>query len=236
VNFSVISQAFEKVKDIIVTWFSVLTRGPSGFAKIDLESHSTLVYALKFMVYMVVADLVLDLPLAAMVGGSYLTGMAVPVALIVEAYVEYLTVGLILFGALKLMGGRGRLQPCVAAYCLLTAYMPLISFLFLPSRIFITIPVLLRGEELNVNAFHQLWDPLSAWNHFKVLFSVLLITVVFVLFFRSVFQEFRILHQLTRARAIVGFIGGLAASAAVEWVFLKPATSLLYRALVPHPP
>jgi len=114
--------------------------------------------------------------------------------------------------------------------------MPIISFLFLPSRISVTIPALLRGEDLNRVAFNQLWEHLSSGNRFSFLFSTLLITVVFVLFFRSVFREFRILHQLTGARAIVGFIGGLAASAAVEWVFLKPATSLLYRALVPHPP
>ena len=77
------------------TWFSVLTRGPNAFDKIDLESNATLVYALKFMFFMALVSLLIDLPLIARIGGP-LPGMAVPGVLVVETVVEYLTVELIL--------------------------------------------------------------------------------------------------------------------------------------------
>jgi len=227
---STILEAFEKSRDIIVTWFSVLTRGPKGFEKIDLESTSTLIYALKFLLYMAVVSLMIDLPLAAKVGGSFLSGMAVPAALVVEAYIEYLVVGLILFAAMKLVGGKGRLQPCVVAYCLLTAYLPIISFLMLPSRM-ITVHALLRGTDFSQAIQAISWDQLSAWSVISFMLSFLLTTVVFVLFFRAVFRQFRILHRLTWWRAIVAFIGGLVGSAFVMTLFLEPTVSALYRAL-----
>lgn len=232
-NFnSAIWGTFEKNRDIIVTWFSVLTRGPKGFEKIDLENSSTLVYALKFMFYMAVVSIMIDLPLAARVGSSFLTGMSVPAALVVEAYLEYLVVGLILFAALKLVGGKGRLQPCLAAYSLLTAYMPLISFLMLPSRM-ITVPALLRGTDFKEAVTAVAWDQFSAWSLLSFVLSFLLTTVAFVLFFRAIFRQFRILHQLTWLRTAVAFIAGLSVSAIVMALFLEPPLSALYRALAP---
>jgi len=230
--YSSIEGTFDKSKDIIITWFSVLTRGPNAFDKIDLESSATLVYALKFMFFMALVSLMIDLPLIARIGGSFLSGMAVPGVLVVEAVIEYLSVGLILYGSMKLVGGKGRLQSCIAAYCLLTAYMPIISFLMLPSRM-VTIPATLRGSNYIEAAKAVQLETLSIWNLSSIFLSFLLVTVVFVLFFKAIFQHFRALHQLSRKRAIFAFIGGLLASAVAMAVFLEPPLSLIYRKLAP---
>jgi hypothetical protein len=230
--WSSIKGIFEQSRDIIITWFSVMTRGPNAFEKIHLESSATLVYALKFMFFMAIVSLIINLPLAARIGGSFLTGMAVPGALVVEAVVEYVTVGLILYGSMKLVGGKGKLQSGIAAYCFLTAYMPIISFLMLPSRM-VTIPATLQGSNYIEAVTAVQLETLSIWNLASVLLSFLLVTVVFVLFFKAIFQHFRALHQLSKTRALVAFIGGLFVSAVAMAVFLEPSLSLIYQKLVP---
>src|SRR5258708_16606145 len=56
---------FDQAKEVIITWFSVLTRGPNAFEQIDLEKSSTLFYALRFMLYMGFVDLLLHIPTVA---------------------------------------------------------------------------------------------------------------------------------------------------------------------------
>ncbi len=104
-----INAIFETFKDIISTWFSVITRGRKAFEKLDLEKSSTLIYALKFMFLMAFVGLIIDLPLAAKIG-STLKVMAIPPLLVAEAYIEYLAIALILHGSMKLVGGKGVYQ------------------------------------------------------------------------------------------------------------------------------
>jgi len=226
-----INAIFETFKDIISTWFSVITRGRKAFEKLDLEKSSTLIYALKFMFLMAFVGLIIDLPLAAKIG-STLKVMAIPPLLVAEAYIEYLAIALILHGSMKLVGGKGGLQSCVAAYCFLTAYLPLIGFLMLPTRM-ITLPAMLESSNY-IDAVYQTrdrWDKLSTWDHFSFALSFLLATVVFVLFFAAVFRQFRALHQLRKPRAVFAFIGGLVASAVILSMFLEPPLSVLLREL-----
>ncbi len=231
--YAVIEGIFKEGKDIIITWFSVLARGPNAFERIDLENSVTLIYALRFMFFMVFVDLLVNFPLAAKIDGSLLKELTVPPYLAVEAYAEYLVTGMILYGSMKLVGGKGGLQACMAAYCFLTAYLPLISLAMLPVHR-LTVPAMLQGSNyidavLQANAEGK---QLSTWDLSSIVLSGLLTTIVFVFFFRAVFQHFRKLHQLRRARALLAFIGGLVGSAVIMAMFLEPALSAILRALV----
>jgi hypothetical protein len=128
-----ILKQFEGAKDVVRTWFSVITRGSQAFQRIDLENSSVLFYALKFMLYVAIVDLLFHLPLAAAARG---TGKAISVEslLLLETYLEYLILGFAMYGAMRLVGGRGSLQASIAAYCFLTAYLPIISVLMMPMR------------------------------------------------------------------------------------------------------
>lgn len=227
-----IDTIFEKFKDIILTWFSVLTRGRKAFEKLDLEKSSTLIYALKFMFLMVFVDLIVNLPLAARIGGSTLIVVAIPSFLVAEAYIEYLTIAFVLHGSMKLVGGKGRLQSCIAAYCFLTAYLPLIGVLMLPERM-ITVPAMLDSSNYIAAVYQSRdrWNQLSTWDRSGVALSFLLATAVFVMFFTAVFRIFRALHRLSWARAMLAFVGGLVASAVIMSMFLEPPLSTLFRAL-----
>jgi len=223
---------FDKLKDIILTWFSVITRRRKAFENLDLEKDSTLIYALKFMFVMALVDIIINIPLAARIGDSTLKVMAIPPVLVAEAYIEYLTVGLILHGSMKLVGGKGLLQPAIAAYCFLTAYLPINGVLLLPTRMII-IPAMLETSN-TIDAGRKAADhfrELSTFERVGFILSFLLVTIVFVLFFTAIFQVFRALHRLSRPRAVLAFVGGLVASAVIVSMFLEPPLSALFRAL-----
>jgi hypothetical protein len=218
-------------KDIVVTWFSVLTRGPRAFEDLDLEKSSTLLYALAFMLYMALVDLVVHIPLAAKIGVNLQSGFFI-LCFVVEYYIEFLATGLILYGAMKLLGGKGALQACIAAYCLLTAYMPLISVLMLPTQM-LTVPAFAQGSSFPqiLDQFAAQAGQLSTWDRSSLLLSLLLTTVVFVLFFKSIFETFRTLHRLSKARAIFAFMGGLVCTYVFMAMFVIPLLSAIYHGL-----
>jgi len=215
---------FINAKQVIITWFSVLTRGADAFERIELETSSTLFYALTFMLYMAFVDVLLHIPLAAKSGTK--TVLTVESVLLLETYIEYLATGLILYGSMKLFGGRGRLQPCIAAYCLLTAYLPIISVLMTPMRTFI-FPFLTQGTDVQqiAKSVRGQVAQSSAWVSFGFFLSFLLTTVVFVVFLTAVFRTFRKLHNLTRARAGVALVVGLVCSAVVLVFIVEPLFS-----------
>src|SRR5262245_1024731 len=174
---------FDKSKDLILTWVSVLTRGPKAFEHIDLEARSTQVYALKFLFFVACAEALTTLPLAATADVSWTSpGVAIP--FVAETYVEYLAIAVILHGAMRLAGGRGGAAPCVTGFCFLSAYMPVAGIAMIPARLFLTVPALRFNEDfiLTVGGEPAYWHQLSTWNRSSVILSLLLTTVVYVLF------------------------------------------------------
>jgi hypothetical protein len=224
---SIVKQ-FEGAKDVVRTWFSVITRGSQAFQRIDLENSSVLFYSLKFMLYVAFVDLLLHIPLAA---AARSTGKAVSIQslLLLETYLEFLILGFALYGAMRLVGGKGSLQASIAAYCLLTAYLPIISVLMMPMRALIfpgmerhpDLPTVI--QEAGPNLSHlSLWEATGFW------LSFVLTTLVFVIFFVAIFRTFRMIHELSNARALLGFLLGLISASAILALFVEPfLTSIL---------
>src|SRR5262249_45266520 len=67
------------------------------------------------MLYVAFVDLLFHLPLAAAARG---TGKAVSIQslLLLETYLEFLILGFALYGAMRLVGGKGSVQASIAAY------------------------------------------------------------------------------------------------------------------------
>lgn len=217
-----IFKRFEGAKNVVITWFSILTRGPHAFQRIDLENSSVLFYSLQFMLYMAVVDLLLHLPFVAATGGTR-KAVSSESLLLLETYLEYLIVGFVLYGAMRLLGGRGSLQASIAAYCFLTAYLPFIAVLMMPARALI-LPSMEQHPDLPTVIWSSLpkLSQLSMWEATGFWLSFVLTTVVFVIFFVAVFRTFRMLHQLSNARAVVAFLLGLISAAAILSLFVEP--------------
>jgi len=181
------------------------------------------------MLYVALVDLLFHLPLAAATRG---TGKAVIIEplLLLETYLEYLVLGFALHGAMRLFGGKGSLQASTAAYCFLTAYLPIISVLMMPMRALI-FPGMERHP--NLPTLIQQSGPklvhLSAWEATGFWLSFVLTTLVFVIFFVAIFRTFRTLHKLSNARAVVGFLLGLISAAAILALFVEPFLTSIYQ-------
>jgi len=228
-----ILKQFEGAKDVVSTWFSVITRGSRAFERIDLEKSSVLFYSLKFMLYVALVDLLFHLPFAVATGG---TGKAVSIEslLLLETYLEFLILGFAIYGAMRLVGGKGSLQASIAAYCLLTAYLPIISVLMMPMRALIFPSMELHPDLPTVikQAGPQL-SHLSAWEATGFWLSFLLSTLVFVIFFVAIFRTFRLLHKLSNARALLGFLLGLISASAILALIVEPFLTSIFQSPAP---
>lgn len=213
---------FEEAKDVIVTWFSVLSGGPKALERVDLDANSTLLFALRFLFYIGMVSLVVAIPSEAANGVRYNDELYMGVS-VAAIYLEYLSFALILHGALRLFGGRARVQKSVAAFCFLTAYLPVAAVLRLP-----TVPVVTSATETGANFPEVIARGtaallrLSRWNLAVFLLSSLLSVGVMVVFLVSVFQCFRRLHALSRLRALVAFMIGLLFASAFVLAFILP--------------
>jgi len=223
-----ILKQFEGAKDVVSTWFSVITRGSRAFERIDLEKSSVLFYSLKFMLYVALVDLLFHLPFAVATGG---TGKAVSIEslLLLETYLEFLILGFAIYGAMRLVGGKGSLQASIAAYCFLTAYLPIISFLMMPMRALI-FPTMELHPDLPtaVQSVPQL-SQLSAWKATGFWLSFVLTTLVFVILFVAIFRTFRTIHKLSNARALLGLLLGLVSAAAILALFVEPFLTSIFQ-------
>src|SRR5215472_1090823 len=225
-----ILKQFEGAKDVVSTWFSVITRGSRAFEQIDLEKSSVLFYSLKFMLYAALVDLLFHLPFAVATGG---TGKAVSIEslLLLETYLEFLILGFAIYGAMRLVGGKGSLQASIAAYCFLTAYLPIISFLMMPMRALI-FPTMERHPDLPdvLQSVGPQLCQLSVWKATGFWLSFVLTTLVFVIFFVVIFRTLRTIHKLTNARALLGFLVGLISAAAILALFVEPFLTSIFQA------
>jgi hypothetical protein len=128
---TVTKTVFDETKDVIITWFGVLSQGEPAFASLDLATNSALLFALRFLFYISLADFAVSIPSSAANGVQNENRMFIGVS-IASIYVEYLAFSLIIYGTMKLLGGKAPVQACIAGYCFLTADLPVAAVLRLP--------------------------------------------------------------------------------------------------------
>lgn len=221
---------FGEAKDVVINWFVVLSQGPAAIEKLNLGATSTVFFALRFLLYVDLVDFAVDIPSLASSGVRYDDEIFIAISLAVN-FVEYLSVALILYGTLKLFGGKARVEECVAAFCFLTAYLPLAAILRLPT-VSITVKAIDTSsnfpEAVNQSTLNLLH--LSHWDLTVFMISYLLSTLVFVLFFSNVFRCFRRLHALPGKKALLAYALGLLCALGFVAAFVLPFEGALDRA------
>ena len=223
-------KAFEEANDVIITWLAVLSRGPAAIEKLDLTASATVLFALRFLFYVAFVDFAIALPFAASSGVRYSDGAYVGIS-VAAIYVEYLATALILYGALKLFRGKARMEECISAFCLLSAYLPLAAVLRLPM-----VAIVSKAIDTSANypqAVSQTVASLSkltGWDCVVYVASNLLSAAVFAFFLVSVFRSFRRLHALPKARALIAFTLGLIFAFAFAMAIVMPFDGTVDRA------
>lgn len=221
---------FDETKDVIITWFGVVSKGPSAFAMLDLGSNSVLLFALRFLFYVALVDFAVSIPSAAANGVKYEDKMCIG-ASIATTYVEYLSFALIIYGTMKLFGGKAPVQACIAGYCFLTAYLPIAAVLRLPSVGIIDTAIKAGANYPDIaRRGFAMFAHLSAWDKVVFVLASLLSVGVFVFFLSNVYRYFRKLHGLSSGRAGFAFSLGLFAALLFTMAFIMPFDGAIYRA------
>jgi hypothetical protein len=206
---TVTKTVFDETKDVIITWFGVLSQGEPAFASLDLATNSALLFALRFLFYISLADFAVSIPSSAANGVQNENRMFIGVS-IASIYVEYLAFSLIIYGTMKLLGGKAPVQACIAGYCFLTADLPVAAVLRLP-----LVPIIDAALKAGANypdiasRGAALFVRLSTWDKLVFVLASLLSVGVFGFFVINVYRCFRRLHQLSLGRAPLAFALGL---------------------------
>jgi hypothetical protein len=221
---------FDETKDVIITWFGVLSQGESAFASLDLASNSTLLFALRFLFYVSLVDFAVSIPSSASAGVQYEDKMFIGVS-IASIYVEYLAVALIIYGSMKVLGGKAPVQACIAGFCFLTAYLPVAAVLRLP-LVTIIDPAIKAGANYPDIASRAtaMFVRLPTWDKFVFVLASLFTVGVFVFFLLNVYRCFSRLHRLSIGRARLAFALGLIAALLFSTAFIMPFDGAISRA------
>jgi hypothetical protein len=221
---------FDETKDVIITWFGVVSKGPSAFAMLDLGSNSVLLFALRFLFYVALVSFAVSIPSAAANGVKYEDKMFIGVS-IAAIYAEYLSVALIIYGTMKLFGGKAPVQACIAGYSFLTAYLPIVAVLRLPSVAIIDAAIKAGTDypDITRRGF-AIFVPLSPWDRAVFVLAAILSVGVSVFFLINVYRCFRKLHRLSNGRAMLAFALGLFAALLFTMAFIMPFDGAICRA------
>ena len=102
---------FKEGKDVIESWFAVISRGHKGLSAGELSQrgNNALLYGLRFVLYMAFASLLLEIPTEALRGIKYENKAFVLVS-VAESYIEYLGCGIAFHTAMRVFGGKGKFR------------------------------------------------------------------------------------------------------------------------------
>ena len=202
---------FKEGKDVIESWFAVISRGHKGLSAGELSQrgNNALLYGLRFVLYMAFASLLLEIPTEALMGIKYENKAFVLVS-VAESYIEYLGCGIAFHTAMRVFGGKGKFRASLIVSCLLTAYIPVMGFFLIPTQKY-SLPLIKKSSNILTAASDLLavarnW---SAWDRIVCSFSFLGALVVLALFVTAVFNSLRALHQLSWTRAALSCVLGL---------------------------
>ena len=218
-------------------WFSVILRRHKALDPLDLHKPEVLWHALRFMLYMMLIDALLHLP-AAPAASTAFAKVGYVLAYTIADYVEYLGAALILHFAMRIFGGRASLPRSIAAFCFMTAYVPLIAIS--------QTPVWGLNVSILTDAAGIAWRPAQGWEKMhafvaeigafgilRLTAALLAATALWALFLAAVYQAFRTLHRLGQGVALLAFGCGMIVVLVFVFLVVGPYFGTVYRSISP---
>jgi hypothetical protein len=220
--------------NVAVSWLALVTRRHRALDPIALERADVLWQALRFLVLMLFVGELLRLPAAAGAGLQYWKVLFLVAYVAVNA-VEWLALGTALHLGMRALGGRATLQKSIAVFAFLSAWLPLIGLSQAPVwglQISVTSAMADVGwsPTAAVEQVTRFVQGLGVFGTIRVVVSFVLATVLWLTLLASVFTAFRTLHGLRGARALAGFVLGLAAAVLVLGLLYAPLIGSVYAA------
>lgn len=119
-----------ELKRVVSSWFAIVTKGHKAFDTVDFLNDNTLFFSLRFMIYMGLICFALKFPLLA-VFGAKIDNVVFIMATLFFLYVTWLAYASLTHILMKIVGGRGAFKATIAAFCFLSAFMPVGLFIML---------------------------------------------------------------------------------------------------------
>ncbi|MEO1147880.1 MAG: hypothetical protein AAFY26_20050 [Cyanobacteria bacterium J06638_22] len=215
-------------RSFIKSWYAVITKGHRVFEHLDLRDESTLIYGLRFMFYIGLIGVILEIPVAALVGlqhekPSYLVSSLV---LLLSLWIGY---SVIFHLSMKVVGGTAELRETIAEFCFLTAFFPPIMMLQLPLQQYM-IPFLRESDnqEDQLNVIFQLIFSPSDLMTFLTLY--VLSSGLTIYFFIVLYKALRLINNLQGFKMISGFSLGIFGVFLFVNLISVPLHNILYNA------
>lgn len=205
------------------TWYAVITKGTAAFAAVDLTRADTLVHALRFLLYIAVFGLLLEVPAAALLKIPYDNPAFVASSLALSG-ILWLGYATVLHGAMKAFGGRAELQQSLAIFCFSTAWFVPIMVLQWPLFRY-AIPVA-KGDPVSP----ELIMTLPSMEMIALAVAALLSTALLAYFFWITSKALQHTHRLAGLRALSALVIGVGGVLLVVLFFSMPMYNLLYNA------
>jgi hypothetical protein len=213
--------ATRELRAIAASWFAVLARRHDAVMSFALQEPGTLMFALRFGFYMVLAGAVISFPVVEAARRRPLTYL---LAYIVSGIVEIAGTGMIVHGAFRVMGGRAALTSSIAAWCLYLAFWPVLAVSLAPVNVYVVRA--LEGQPFS--RLEEWVSQLPAGGLLALLVCFAVSTVAVALFARGVFRTFRALHGLARVRSLAAALLAISACAVFLAVIAFPFARSLY--------
>jgi hypothetical protein len=214
-------------------WFSVITRGEIALDPLDFQEQATLWRALRFLLYMVLAEAILHIPASPQEHLRY-WDPRFWVSYIGATYISYLFAGVVLHYAMKAGGGKASLQKSIAGFGFVSAYIPLIVICQAPAwttdRSFMEpFANLTRNPDGAIAVLREVVSKASAFGVLTIVMSFAAATAMWFLFARAVYRCFRTLHRMAESSARLCFAAGAGVVLAFLFLLFMPYMGNVYR-------
>ncbi len=214
-------------------WLSVLTRGHRALDPLDLNTPEMVWRSLRFLFFMILLSDLLRLPFIAEAAG--LTNPLAFAAYVAGNTIEWLGAGIVLHAFMRLFGGRGTLAKSTSAYCIMSAYVPLVAVAQFPAwGLHVTVFGASEGDlAAGLGILQQTMAEMSRFDVLRLFFSFAAATTLWVFLVREVLGAFRTLHRIGRVRCALAAGTALLGYLLFLRLFYEPFIAQVYSGFAP---
>jgi hypothetical protein len=216
-----------ELRRVAAAWLGIVSRGRRFVQTVEIEDLRTVVFSLRFLLYMQAIAAVLALSL---VDFAQRSPARYVFSQIVSGFVENFGGILVFYAAFRLFGGAGSLAGSATVCSLYTAFEPILTLILAPSRIylepFFRLDLRTASPEQIVEAFTRYATPVSMVILLACLAAA---TIVILIALVSLAGSLRLIHRLPVARSVFAMAAGCVAYVVYVFVIGIPFARALYR-------
>jgi hypothetical protein len=218
----------DELREVIVTFVAVAMRREKALADFNLSDSRTLFFALRFLIYVSLASVILHIPAWSAQGIRFGHPAFMP-SVLAEALIEQIALCFVLYAAIRLFRGTADPQQYFCAFCLLCAYQLMSDVCLIPVQVR-AIAVQTPDIEQFVRRAAAMGDQVSIGDLAVLLVAGTASIGLRLIFLLALFRAFHITDQLGVARAAMSLVIGIAMWTVSLLVISQPFQANLYTA------